>query len=238
MKIYIQEDLTTTSYEIPGITWELSNELLEKFYTHKWLSKLVFNEDKSSIIDIVEDEYRKIRHEEQLKNEQIKEQARLKRVQFNRKMNHIIPSPTVSAASLLRTMLPKIEVPEAQKLEISGLYDNWQPGQHTVGEVFNTRDGIHASGYEWNQTWEVHQDYDNSVYPDVCPGNPAWFTFNRPLHGKTAATARMFIKPQNGTTDIYRAGEYMIYTDGCLYLCTQDTDFSPEEYAGAWQKQE
>lgn len=32
-----------------------------------------------------------------------------------------------------------------------------------------------------------------------------------------------------------RAGEYMIWTDNKVYMCKQDTNFSPAEYAQAWE---
>ena len=38
-----------------------------------------------------------------------------------------------------------------------------------------------------------------------------------------------------GAHDMYRVGEYMIYTDGKTYQCKQDTNFSPEDYAQAWE---
>lgn len=34
---------------------------------------------------------------------------------------------------------------------------------------------------------------------------------------------------------MYKTGEYMIWTDGNTYKCIQDTNFSPEEYAQAWE---
>ena len=114
------------------------------------------------------------------------------------------------------------------KIRASYLCKEWKPGKYEVGDVYN------AIG----QTWEVHQSYDNSANPDIVPGDKSWPTFNRPLHGKTAATARPWVKPEHGTTDMYHAGEYMIYTDGALYKCLQDTNFSPDEYAQAWEKQE
>lgn len=114
------------------------------------------------------------------------------------------------------------------KISASYLCKEWQPGNHEKGEVYN------AIG----QTWEAHQAYDNSANPDIVPGDKSWPVFNRPLHGKTAETARPWVKPENGTTDMYHMGEYMIYTDGALYKCVQDTNFSPDEYAQAWEKQE
>lgn len=113
-----------------------------------------------------------------------------------------------------------------KRLLASGLYPNWAPGDHTVGEHYN------AGG----QTWECHAPYDNAVHPDVTPENPeTWHTFNRPLHGTTPETARPWCKPRHGTTDIYHAGEYMIWTDGSVRRALRDTDFSPEEYPADWE---
>lgn len=112
------------------------------------------------------------------------------------------------------------------KISASYLCKEWKLGKYEKGEVYN------ANG----QTWECYQSYDNAVYPDITPGNPAWYTFNRPLHGKSQDTARPWVAPQ-GAHDMYHTGEYMIYTDGKLYKCLSDTNFSPEEYPQAWEKQ-
>jgi len=111
-----------------------------------------------------------------------------------------------------------------QRIRASGLYSDWVAGNHSVGEIYNAK----------GQTWECFQSYDNAVYPDINPDNSAWFTFNRPLHGKTKETARPYV-PVQGSHDIYKVGEYMIYTDNLVYRCKQDTNFNPEEYSGAWE---
>lgn len=113
------------------------------------------------------------------------------------------------------------------KISASYLCKDWKPGKYEVGDVYN------ANG----QTWECYQAYNNAINPDITPGNPAWYTFNRPLHGKSPETARPWVAPQ-GAHDMYHMGEYMIYTDGALYKCMSDTNFSPTEYAAAWEKQE
>lgn len=41
--------------------------------------------------------------------------------------------------------------------------------------------------------------------------------------------------PVQGSHDMYRTGEYMIYTDGKTYKCKSDTNFSPTDYAEAWE---
>lgn len=130
-----------------------------------------------------------------------------------------------SAVYLAKTLLPSL-TDDDQKIRASGLYHEWASGKHEVGDVYN------ADG----QTWECYQAYDNAVYPDIAPGNAAWFTFNRPLHGKTKETARAWVKPTHAE-DIYRNGEWMVYTDGLYYKCIapNGTDYSPEEYAAFWE---
>ena len=111
-----------------------------------------------------------------------------------------------------------------ENIQISVLYPEWAAGNHVAGEIYNVA----------KQTWECFQSYDNAVYPDIAPGNSAWYTFNRPLHGTSKETARAWVAP-TGAHDIYRVGEYMVFTDGITYRCKADTNFSPEEYAAAWE---
>jgi len=40
---------------------------------------------------------------------------------------------------------------------------------------------------------------------------------------------------RTGAHDMYKAGECMIWTDGTVYRCAQDTVYSPETYAQAWE---
>ena len=136
-----------------------------------------------------------------------------------------IPSAEASIAALARRMLAAAP-PETddEKLGVSGLYANWTAGSYTVGDIRN------ANG----QTWECFQAHDNATYPDINPDNAAWYTFWRPLHGKTPETARTFV-PVQGAHDMYRAGEYMVWTDGAIYRCVQDANFSPADYAAAWE---
>ena len=139
-----------------------------------------------------------------------------------------IPSATKSAAAVGKMLLKTLDITDTEaKLEVSGLYDAWAPGEYAVGDIRN-----HAG-----QTYECHQAHDNAVYPDIKPDNPqTWATFWRPLHGKSKETARPWVKPWAGTTDMYRIGEYMVYTDKKTYRCVADTVYSPEEYASAWEE--
>ena len=136
--------------------------------------------------------------------------------------------PALDAAVYVARLALALEAVDTddKRIRASGLYPDWEPGDHFKGEIYN------AGG----QTWECFAPYGNAVYPDVKPVEAAWYTFNRPLHGTSPETARPWVQPQYGTTDMYHAGEYMIYADGKLYLCKRDTNYSPEEYPQAWEK--
>lgn len=138
-----------------------------------------------------------------------------------------IPSEAQSVAAFAKYYLA--ENPPAsneERLAVSGLYSEWTAGSYAVGDIRN-----HAG-----QTWVCRAAHDNAVYPDITPDNPqTWANFWKPLHGTSAETARPWVKPLYGTTDMYHANEYMVYTDGKTYKCLSDTVYSPEEYAQAWE---
>lgn len=137
-----------------------------------------------------------------------------------------IPTPEESAISMMKTTfaVQVSSMDDDSIIRCSGLADEWTPGDHKVNEIYNAE----------NQTWECFQAYDNEIFPNVIPSDPSWYTFNRPLHGKTKETARPFV-PVQGSHDMYRTGEYMVYTDGKVYQCKSDTNFSPEDYSQAWE---
>ena len=139
-----------------------------------------------------------------------------------------IPSAMDSVAAFVRSMLKTAPLTDDEsKLLVSGVCEDWAPGNYAVGDIRNNM----------GQTWECHQAHDNAIYPDITPDNPqTWATFWRPLHGKSKETARPWVKPQYGTTDMYHAGEFMVYTDGKIYRCIADTAYSPEEYAQSWEE--
>lgn len=112
-------------------------------------------------------------------------------------------------------------------IKCSALWDEWEAGKHTVDEIFTVG----------GDPWKVCQSYDNAVYPDIAPGNAAWYTFNKPLHGTTRETAREFIQPQAGTVDIYHTGEWCIF-EGKAYKSKWDTNFSPKDYPQDWEVEE
>ena len=112
-------------------------------------------------------------------------------------------------------------------IQCSALWEEWEAGKHTADEIFTVG----------GDPWKVHQSYDNAVYPDIAPGNQAWYTFNKPLHGTTRETARAFLQPQAGTVDIYHVGEWCIF-EGKAYKSKRDTNFSPKDYPADWEVEE
>lgn len=135
------------------------------------------------------------------------------------------PEATIAAAKIARLTLPGLDLDDGQRIAVSALYEDWSPGAaYEVGDVRN------ADG----QTWECFQEHDTGEHPDISPEGTAWRTFWRPLHGNTPETARPWVKPEHGTTDVYRVGEYMIWTDGTVRECLRETNFSPEEYPNDW----
>lgn len=127
------------------------------------------------------------------------------------------------AKAYLKSNPPQSDV---EKLEYSGIYDEWTLGNYSVGDIRNYA----------GQTWECWTAHGKARNPDITPDKPqTWANFWRPLHGESVETARPWVKPQYGTTDMYHAGEYMVYTDEKIYKCVSDTVYSPDEYAAAWE---
>lgn len=138
----------------------------------------------------------------------------------------VVYNEAVSVLCAVKMMMAAGSVPaetDEERITVSGLYADWEYGKHIVGEIYN------ANG----QTWECFQAYDNAVYPDIVPGNSAWYTFNRPLHGKSKETAREFVQPM-GAHDMYKSGEWMIF-EKKFWMCKSDTAYSPKDYAAAWE---
>ena len=105
---------------------------------------------------------------------------------------------------------------------VATLVRPWKPGAYAVGDV-RVYDSI---------PYRCVQAHDSRVKPGWTPdATPAlWMQY----HGTTPETARPWVAPA-GAHDMYRAGEYMIWTDEQMYKCLQDTNFSPVEYAQAWE---
>lgn len=118
-----------------------------------------------------------------------------------------------------------------------------------ISEMDDKTEGIACKGlfpvYEQNRQYEVGDvrlhpatgnpkecilAYDGSVQQDWTIDTA---TLWKPWHSRKPEYALPWEAP-TGAHDMYKTGEYMIWTDGSVYECKQDTNFSPTEYAQAW----
>lgn len=98
----------------------------------------------------------------------------------------------------------------------------WKPGAYAIGDVRN----------EGGIPYKCVQAHDST-------GNESWNPSATPAlwmqyHGTTPDTARAWVAPA-GAHDMYLSGEYMIWEDGNIYLCKEDTVYSPVAYKSAWE---
>ena len=105
---------------------------------------------------------------------------------------------------------------------VAALIRPWKPGAYAIGDV-RAEDGV---------PYKCVQAHDSTANPGWKPSaNPAlWMQY----HGTSRETARAWVAPA-GAHDMYKQGEWMIYTDGLLYECLTDTAYSPTDYAQAWR---
>lgn len=82
------------------------------------------------------------------------------------------------------------------------------------------------------QVYGLLQPYNAAEHPDTTPSVLAalW----RVMHTTDPDKAKPFVKPTN-TSDMYLAGECMLYIDGNVYKALRDTVYSPEEYSADWE---
>lgn len=106
--------------------------------------------------------------------------------------------------------------------EYAGAIRKWTPGAYAVSDV-RQHVGI---PYKCVQ---AHDSTANTSWtPDTTPA--LWMQY----HGTSKETARPWVAP-TGAHDMYKAGEYMIWTDGKAYRAKMDTVYSPTDYAQAWE---
>lgn len=221
--MYIQENLTTTPYEIPNISWELPDELLPKFRQYGGFSKLVFNEDKTRLVDIIEDADKRAQYEE-MRAQREAEEAAKEQERETRAAQAALQNLGVRMMARRMFAQSAAEMTCDEVIQCRALAEEWTPGVHQAGEV-RTVDGY---------PYKCRQAHDTEVYPDIVPDGAAWAAFWIPYHGTSPETALPFVRP-TGAQDMYQAGEYMIF-DGTIYRCMEDTAYSPTDYPSAWER--
>ena len=98
-----------------------------------------------------------------------------------------------------------------------------QNRQHDAGTV--------ETHPETGYPYECMTAYDGTVQQDWTIDNR---TLWKPWHSRKKEYALPWEAP-TGAHDMYKSGECMIWTDGSVKKCIQDTNFSPDEYPQAWE---
>ena len=137
------------------------------------------------------------------------------------------PDPVAALREIqTQAIIEKIKSSEDKTLGIQcmALYPVYEQNKyHEAGEV-----ALHPdTGYPK----ECMTAYDGTVQQGWTIDTA---TLWKPWHSRKAEYALPWEAP-TGAHDMYKAGEYMIWTDGNIYKCVQDTNFSPSEYAQAWE---
>lgn len=110
-------------------------------------------------------------------------------------------------------------------IQFMSLFEPWTKGNYKVGDV--------RTDPKTSYPYECIQAHDSTVNTDW---DIAVRTLWKPWHSKSLEYALPYEAP-TGAHDMYKNGEYMIYTDKSIYKCIQDTNFSPTDYPQAWEKQ-
>lgn len=109
-----------------------------------------------------------------------------------------------------------------QVISCGELVDPWCEGSYQTGDV-RRYEGV---------IYECAQGHDSTGNPSWNPKEAVslWFAW----HSDRKEFALPWVQP-TGAHDQYREGEYMVWTDGQVYYCKQDTVYDPETYAQAWE---
>lgn len=114
------------------------------------------------------------------------------------------------------------DVTADEVIEIAPLLKKWAPGVYNVGEV------VVYEGYPY----KVYSAHDSTASTDWTPTGAASLFI--PYHATNADLALPWAAP-TGAHDVYKKGEFMIWTDGRVAECLENTNFSPTDYAQAWK---
>lgn len=220
--MFVQENLTTTPYEVPGVSWELPAELETKFYQFGAFAKLVLDEGRSRVVDVVEDCAKRAEAEAAAKIDAAEQAERLAlRAEKARKAALEAQGVSTLARVMFRSAAPSMRADEV--IQCRALAEEWTPGVYQAGDVRGA-DGV---------PFRCVQAHDSRGQDGWGPGQaPAlWAAF----HGTTKAAALPWVAP-TGAHDLYRAGECMVWTDGRTLRAVEDTSFSPEDAPDKWEE--
>ena len=132
----------------------------------------------------------------------------------------------LTAMVRVASMMAKEKAPTMEANDVIGIaaiLPKWKDGTHSAQSVVQ---------YE-GQPWRCLQAHDSTGNPDWKPGvaPSLWGAY----HSTIQERALPWVAP-TGAHDTYNNGEYMIWTDGCIYLCKTDaTVHDPAVLPAAWE---
>lgn len=142
----------------------------------------------------------------------------------------MLDTNTMRAIGRLAARQARTQAKEAtanEVIDLGPLLEPWKAGtaespiDYAAGDV-RTYNG---------QPWKCVQAHDHHGELGWEPGTVSmWGAY----HATDAHHALPWAKP-TGAHDMYKTGQYMIWTDGKTYRCIQNTDRSPDEVAQAWE---
>ena len=103
-------------------------------------------------------------------------------------------------------------------------FEPWTPGKYSAGDIRTNP----ATGYPR----ECILAHDSTVNADWTITTA---TIWKPYHSRKKEYALPWETP-TGAHDMYKAGEYMVWTDYSIYKCLTDTNFSPVDYPAGWEE--
>ena len=132
----------------------------------------------------------------------------------------------INNARKLRKLLTELATESEDKtlaIACKDFFPPWAPGAYSVGDIrTNPETGCPA---------ECILAHDSTVNTDWTITTA---TLWKPYHSRKKAYALPW-QHSAGAHDIYKTGEFMIWTDCRIYRCKSDTQFSPAEYSAAWE---
>ncbi len=135
-------------------------------------------------------------------------------------------------ATVLRSMIED----HAEKVRTTEGVTNAEIVKVAIGFPYYRQEGTYHVGDvrrhpDTEQPYKCILEYDASTQTDWTIETATLWT---PYHGISKDTAYPWSAP-TGAHDMYKAGEYMTYTNGMIYKCLSDTAYSPEEYEQGWE---
>lgn len=134
-------------------------------------------------------------------------------------------NPIEKARNLRKLFKEYAEKAEDKTLVIAThtYFEEWAPGVYTAGDIRTNPTTCYP--------YECILDHDSKVNTDwTIDVRTLW----KPYHSRKKEFALPYEQP-TGAHDMYKQGEYMIWTDGNTYKCINDTAYSPDDYKQAWE---